>query len=164
MSALHVAVALVLVQRLAELIHARRNTRRLMENGGIEHDARYYWLYVLVHASWFAALLLFVEPATEPDYFALAIYVLLQPVRYWVVATLGPYWTTRVIVVPGRAAIRNGPYRLIRHPNYVVVVCEIALLPLAFGAWLVALIFTILNAALVLRRIRIENQLFARHA
>jgi methyltransferase len=91
----------------------------------------------------------------------LALFLLVQPLRYWVIFSLGEYWNTRVLVVPGTRLVRRGPYRYLRHPNYVVVAVEILTFPLIFGAWVTALIFSILNAALLYVRIREENQALA---
>ena len=103
------------------------------------------------------------SPADTPRVWpVVALYGVVQIARYWTIATLGSFWTTRVIVVPGEAPVRRGPYRFIRHPNYTVVVCEIALLPLAFGAWEIAGVFSVLNAALLAHRIRIEDAALGR--
>jgi methyltransferase len=98
----------------------------------------------------------------QPDLFWLAIYVFLQAARLWVLATLGPRWTTRIIVLPGEDLVKEGPYRFLNHPNYWVVIGEIAVLPLVFGLPLVALVFTLLNAAVLWIRIREENRALAR--
>ena len=149
-----VAVALA---RLAELLYARHNTRRLLAQGAQEHGAGHYPLIVLLHASWLASLALFV-PADAPAVPALLIlFLLVQLLRIWVLASLGRFWTTRIITLPGAPLVRKGPYRFLRHPNYLVVVLEIALLPLSFGAWHIALIFSLLNAAMLSWRIREEN-------
>ena len=84
--------------------------------------------------------------------------MLVQPLRIWIIASLGPYWTTRIITVPGEPLVRRGPYRFFRHPNYIVVCAEIGVLPLAFGAVEIAIVFSILNAALLSWRIRVEER------
>lgn len=161
MSALYLVVALVALQRLAELALARRNTRRLRACGGVEVGARHYPLLVSLHVAWLGALVVMV-PADAPLRMPpLALYIAVQGFRYWAMAALGENWTTRIITVPGRAPVRHGPYRYLRHPNYMVVACEIALLPLVFGAWKIALVFTVLNGALLAHRIRIENAALA---
>ena len=157
MSALHAVVASVAMLRLAELIWARRNTARLLENGAHEIGAAHYPLFVVLHAGWLVALLIWVPADTAPRWPWLAAFIGLQGARLWVIASLGERWTTRIIVVPGAALVRRGPYRWLRHPNYAVVVAEIAVLPMAFGAWQVALIFSVANAALLTHRIRVEN-------
>lgn len=150
-------LAAVAVARLAELLYARYNTRRLLAQGAQEHGAGHYPLIVLLHASWLASLALFV-PADAPVVPALLIlFLLVQLLRIWVLASLGRFWTTRIITLPGAPLVRKGPYRFLRHPNYLVVVLEIALLPLSFGAWQIALIFSLLNAAMLSWRIREEN-------
>ena len=157
MSPLYVVVAFVAAQRLVELVWARRNTRRLRARGGIEHGAAHYQLIVALHTAWLAAMLLLIPAETVPNPAMIALYLLLQPLRYWAIASLGDYWTTRVIVVPGAEPVRHGPYRLLRHPNYAVVALEIPLLPAAFGAWMIAAVFGVLNIALLAHRIRVEG-------
>jgi methyltransferase len=156
-SALYVVVALVAAQRLVELGWARRNLARLRGRGGIEYGAEHYPLIVGLHAAWLLAMVVFIPADATPDPFMLALYVLLQPLRYWAIASLGEYWTTRVIVVPGSTPVRRGPYRFLRHPNYLIVAIEIPLLPAAFGAWIMAAVFGVLNVALLVRRIAVER-------
>ncbi len=161
MTAVQIVVLLVALQRLAELAYARRNTRRLLAAGGIEAGAGHYPLMVLLHAAWLVALL-FMVPADAPLHWALlALFLLLQAGRLWVIASLGRYWTTRVITLPEAPLVRRGPYRYLRHPNYVIVAAEIAALPLAFGAWELALVFSLLNAGVLAWRIRIEDRVLA---
>jgi methyltransferase len=156
-----IILALVTLQRLGELWLSNRNTRRLLANGAREVARSHYPLIVAVHASWLVALWWF-APGRPVDASWLALFVLLQLGRTWVIATLGPRWTTRIIVLPDAPLVRSGPYRLVNHPNYVVVTGEIVVLPLAFGLWEVALIFTILNAAVLAIRIRQENRALGR--
>jgi methyltransferase len=156
-----VILALVTLQRLGELWLSRRNTRRLLAHGAREVGAAHYPLIVAVHAAWLAALW-WLAPARPVDGFWLGMYVLLAIARIWVLAALGRRWTTRIIVLPGAPLVRRGPYRFVDHPNYVVVVGEIAVLPLVFGLWQVALAFTVLNAAVLTVRIREENRVLGR--
>ncbi len=156
-----VIVLLVAAQRLAELIYSRGNTRRLMAEGGIEHGASRYPLLVLLHAAWLAALFFFVPPEAAVSWLLIGAYLLLQAARLWVVASLGRFWTTRVITLPGAPLVANGPYRLMRHPNYLVVAAEVAVLPMAFDAFEIALAFTVLNLLLLRHRIRIEDAALA---
>lgn len=149
-------LALVTLERLAELWLARRNTRALVAAGAIEFASGHYPLIVLLHAIWLSGLWLFAgKNAVEISW--LAIFLLLQVLRVWVLATLGPRWTTRIIVQPGRPLVAHGPYRWISHPNYVVVVGEIAVLPLCLGLPWYALGFSIVNALVLAIRIRAEN-------
>jgi methyltransferase len=149
------------MQRVVELTYARRNTARLLASGGVEVGASHYPLIVLLHAAWLVTMAIVIPPYREPNWYLIALYVSLQPLRIWTIATLGPYWTTRLITVPNAPLIRTGPYRIFRHPNYIVVCAEIAILPLAFGAVEVAIIFSILNAALLSYRIRLEERILA---
>jgi methyltransferase len=157
MNAAIAILALVTAQRLAELIVSRRHTRALLARGGYEVGAGHYPLIVAVHAAWLAALW-WLAPDRPVIWPLIALFVLLQGARLWVLATLGERWTTRIIVLPGAPLVARGPFRFVRHPNYLVVIAEIALLPLAFGLWQVALIFSLLNAAMLAVRIRAEEK------
>lgn len=156
-----VILALVTLERLVELWLSNRNTRRLMLQGAQEHAPGHYPLIVALHASWLAALW-WLAPERPIEPFWLALFLLIEGGRAWVLATLGERWTTRIIVLPGAPLIRAGPYRLTDHPNYLVVVAEILVLPLVFGLWRTALIFTLLNGALLAIRIREENRALGR--
>ena len=151
----------VTLQRIGELVLARRNTARLRAQGAIEVGARHYPAIVALHAAWLAGLwaLAWDVPPSVP---LLAIFIVLQAARVWVVATLGDRWTTRILVLPQVPLVRSGPYRFLRHPNYVVVTAEIAVLPLAFGLLAYALVFSVLNAAVLALRIKAENDALAR--
>jgi methyltransferase len=150
-----IILALVTLQRLGELVLARRNTKALMARGAIEMGAAHYPLIVAVHAAWLIALWVFGRNQ-EVNLPALAAFVALQFVRVWILATLSSRWTTRIVVLPGEPLVASGPYRYFAHPNYAVVVGEIALLPLALHLPMLALIFTVLNAAVLTIRIRAE--------
>jgi methyltransferase len=152
-----IILALVTLQRAGELVLARHNTRRLLARGAIELSPQHYPLIVAVHTAWLVALWTFGrhQPVNIP---ALGLYLLLQVLRGWVLWTLGSRWTTRIIVLPGAPLVAGGPYRFLSHPNYAVVVAEIAVLPLALHLPAIALIFTILNAAVLALRLRAENR------
>lgn len=152
-----VILALLAAQRLGELVLANHNTRRLLARGAVETGADHYVYIVLLHAAWLAglAILAWDRPV---DPVILALIILLQAARIWVLMTLGPRWTTRIITLPGAPLVTKGPYRFISHPNYVVVVLEIALIPLAFGLVWFALVFSILNALMLWVRIRAEGR------
>ena len=156
-----VILALVTLQRLGELWLSNRNTRRLLARGARESGAAHYPLIVAVHVLWLATLW-WLAPTRPIDGFWLAMFVLLELARIWVVASLGARWTTRIIMLPGEPLVRRGPYRFVNHPNYLVVVGEIAVLPLVFGLWQVALLFSLLNAAILAVRIREENRALGR--
>lgn len=158
MSWLYLILAAVAVQRLAEMIQADRNTKRLLARGAIEVAPYQHPFFVLFHAGWLVAMLVFISSSTAPNWWLIAAYALVECGRVWTITTLGPYWTTRIITVPNEPLVRRGPYRFMKHPNYLIVTAEIALLPLAFGAWAIALVATIVNAALLIWRIGAENQ------
>ncbi|MES2097291.1 MAG: isoprenylcysteine carboxylmethyltransferase family protein [Pseudomonadota bacterium] len=157
MSLPYIIMALVTAQRLAELVIASSNTRYQRALGAIEIGRAHYPVMVALHASWLAVLWLTVggQPVSLP---LLGVFVLLQALRIWVLATLGRRWTTRIIVRPGAPLVTGGPFRFVRHPNYCVVVGEIAVLPLVFGLVWVAVVWSLLNAAMLRVRIRSESQ------
>jgi methyltransferase len=151
-----ILLAYLTVQRLVELWWAKQNEARLMASGGIEYGQTHLPLMFLLHAAWLAGLwLLAYDRPVEP--FFLTLFVVLQTARFWVLVTLGRRWTIRIIVIPGEQLVARGPYRLLRHPNYAVATGEIAVVPLALGLPTYALVFSILNAALLAIRISAEN-------
>jgi methyltransferase len=152
-----IILALVTLQRLGELWLSNRNTQRLLAQGAHEVGAGHYPLIVALHALWLAALW-WLAPTRPIDGFWLGMFVLIELARIWVLVSLGRRWTTRIIILPEAALVRRGPYRWVNHPNYLVVIAEIAVLPLVFGLWQIALIFSALNAAVLTVRIREENR------
>lgn len=152
-------LALVTLQRLGELVLARRNTTRLLARGAREVAPGHYPLIVLLHAAWLIGLWLLVVGYGHGDvrWPWLAVFIVLQALRVWVIATLGPRWTTRIIVLPGAPLIRKGPYRFFAHPNYWVVTGEILVLPLVFGLPWFGVVFSLLNAAVLWVRVRAET-------
>ena len=157
MTAAEIILALVTAQRGGELLLSRAHTEALMARGAVEIAPGHYPLMVAVHTAWLISLWAF--GYDQPiDIIALVIYLALQVLRVWVMATLGARWTTRIIVLPNAPLVTSGPYRYLRHPNYAVVAGEIAILPLTLQLPAVAVIFTLLNAGVLLIRIRPENQ------
>jgi methyltransferase len=152
-----IILALVTLQRLGELWLSNRNTKRLLAQGAREHAAGHYPLIVALHTAWLAALWWF-APLRPVDGLWLVMFILVETARVWVLVSLGGRWTTRIIVLPEAPRVRRGPYRWIDHPNYLVVIAEIAILPLVFGLWRMALLFSLLNAAVLSVRIRAENK------
>ncbi|HEY6916760.1 MAG TPA: isoprenylcysteine carboxylmethyltransferase family protein [Allosphingosinicella sp.] len=155
-------LGLVTAQRLAELVIARRNTAALLARGAHEASPGHYPLIVLLHGAWLVSLWL-LAPGRAIVWPWLLLFLMLQAGRVWVLATLGPRWTTRIIVLPGAPLVTTGPFRFVRHPNYLIVAGEIAALPLAFGLWPAALVFSLLNAAILYVRIRAEEAAWAGH-
>ncbi len=149
-------LAFVTAERVAELFLAKRNTARLLDRGAREVAAAHYPLIVALHAVWLGGLWLWAwDRPIQPTW--LALFAVLQILRLWVLATLRDRWTTRIVVLPDAPLVTTGPYRFLSHPNYAVVVGEIAVLPLVFGLPLYALAFSILNAIVLSIRISAEN-------
>jgi methyltransferase len=163
-----VAVGVLAAQRLGELALSRRHERTLRDAGAVEAGAGHYPLMVVLHASWLAATALEarLRPARRPGVAALAAgtFVAAQGLRYWAIATLGPRWTTRIIVPADEAPVTTGPYRWLQHPNYVAVILEIASFPLVLGAPRTAAAGSAANAALLAVRIRAEDAALGRRA
>lgn len=154
-----IILAAVTLQRLAELVLSARNTKALLAAGAHEVGAGHYIFFPLLHGGWLVALTAYViwGGPIVVEWPLIAVFVVLQLGRLWVLLTLKSRWTTRIIVMPGETLVASGPFRFVRHPNYMVVVGEIAVLPLAFGAWPIALIFSLLNGVLLAYRIRMEE-------
>ncbi len=151
----------VTLQRIAELALSQRNMKQLLARGGYEVAPGHYPFMVALHATWLASLWL-LGPGPPIELVPLLIFVLLQIARAWVIATLGERWTTRIIVLPGEPLVTTGPYRWVNHPNYLIVAGEIFVLPLVFGLWQLALLFSLLNALILWMRIRAEDRALRR--
>jgi methyltransferase len=156
-----IVIVAVAIQRLVELAWSRRNTKRLIALGATEIGADHYPFIVLMHTAWLVTMLVLLPPGGAISPVPFALFLALQLVRLWVLATLGSFFTTRIISLPNAPLVRSGPYRFIRHPNYLVVAGEVALLPLALGEPGVAIGFFILNAAMLSWRIRVEERALA---
>ncbi len=166
LTAFVVVVALVALERLAELVVSKRNAAWSFERGGRETGRGHYPVMVLLHSGFLVAMLVeaFVRRPEVSAALAWSMVVLVaaaQGLRWWCIVTLGPQWNTRVIVVPGLGPVRSGPYRLLSHPNYVAVVIEGVALPLVHACWITAVVFTVANAGLLTVRIRVENEALA---
>ncbi|MBV9460254.1 MAG: hypothetical protein JO141_22470 [Bradyrhizobium sp.] len=163
MSFASIVLLLVTLQRLGELGLAQYNTKKLVARGAIEVGASHYPFVVAVHAAWLITLwILGRDQAVNLS--ALTLFVVLQGLRVWIIATLGSRWTTRIIVLLGEPLITSGPYRYLAHPNYAVVAAEIAILPLALHLPVTALVFTLLNTAVLFIRIRAESRVLSEAA
>jgi methyltransferase len=159
-----IAYAIILavaVERLVEVAWSRRNTRKLLAQGAAESGAGHYPLIILLHIAWMGTIALALPTPAAISIVPLGLFLVLQACRAWVMVSLGPYFTTRIISRPGEPLVSGGPYRILRHPNYLVVVGEVLLLPLVFGEIAVAGVFSILNALLLAWRIRVEDAALA---
>lgn len=152
-----VILALVTIERAGELLLAKRNTKRLLAMGAKEYAPGHYPLIIMLHAAWLASLW-WLGPQRSIHPFWLALFFLIELGRVWVLVTLAQRWTTRIIVLPDAPLVSRGPYRFMNHPNYLVVAGEVFVLPLVFGLWSVALVFTLLNGALIAVRIHAEDR------
>ncbi|HEV1999243.1 MAG TPA: isoprenylcysteine carboxylmethyltransferase family protein [Xanthobacteraceae bacterium] len=153
----------VTIERLAEVLWSARNEAGLRGQGAIEHGAEHYPFMVALHAAWLAGLWVFAW-GLPANGWAVAAFVLVQGLRFWILTSLGRRWTTRVLVLPGKPLVASGPYRWLRHPNYWVVAAEVALVPLAFGLVGYAIVFSLLNGVMLALRIRVENRALAEAA
>ncbi len=152
-----IILTLVTVQRLAELVIARRNTSALLVNGGREVGAAHYPVIVLFHAAWLLGLWIFAR-GQDVYWILIAVFAVLQGLRVWVLTTLGARWTTRIILMPEKPLVVGGPFRFLRHPNYLVVALEIFALPFAFGLIWFGLICGVINLTILALRISIEEK------
>lgn len=153
MVAIWVALAFVALQRLLELRLARNNLKWALSQGAKEYGREHYPLFFLLHVGWMLGWLVEGLTRNQPSsiwWLWLAVFVLAQGLRYWAISSLGRYWNTRILIVPGAKKISSGPYRFLSHPNYLAVALELLSLPLMFNAWITAIIATVLNAILLL--------------
>lgn len=161
-------VALVAIQRLAEISISKRNCRRALARGGVESGADLYPWMAAMHAAFLAAgpaeVLLLARPWVPPlAAVMISLLILAQALRYWAVSALGDRWTVRVVCVPGDPLVTTGPYRWLRHPNYLAVAVEFITLPLVHTAWLTAAVFSVANAVVLRRRIVAEEDALRRY-
>ena len=167
-SPLHLLLPLVIVQRIGELRIARRNQKKLMGRGAVEVGSGHYPAIVALHTLWFVAMaaeIVILSRAINPFWIGLLLILLsAQALRYWTIRTLGERWTTRVYVVPGEKPVTGGPFRYLRHPNYVAVVTELLVLPLMFSCYVTAVAFSLVNSALLIIRIRTEERAWNEYA
>jgi methyltransferase len=159
-------IAAVAVERVAELVVSKRNLAWSRERGGTEFGAGHYPVMVVLHTALLVGCIVEVVALHRPfipslGWPMLAVVVATQVLRWWCITTLGHHWNTRVVVIPGAERVTGGPYRFIPHPNYVVVVIEGIALPLVHSAWITAVVFTVLNAALLRTRLKVENAALA---
>ncbi len=155
------AALLLLTQRGLEELYSQHNTRRLLSQDASEVGRDFYPIVAITHLCWIAALALLVPPRTQPYTPLIAAFLVLQLVRYWIIASLGRYWTHRILTLPGAPIVTRGPYRLLRHPNYAVTLAETLLLPLAFGEVALGMIFAVLWGAVLQHKIGLEDQALA---
>ena len=153
-------LAYIIFERLLELPIANRNTKRLIAAGGVEHAPGHYPLIVMIHTGWILAMV-GLGHNNPVNYALLGVYAGLQVLRVYILGTLGQRWTTRIIVVPGEQKVTKGPFAVVPHPNYLLVIAEILIAPLVLGLWEVAAVFSALNAAILVIRVSAEERAWA---
>ncbi len=153
-------ISFIILLRIAELFLAKRNEKWMLQNGAVEYGKKHYSLIVALHTSFFISLIVEYANQQTPSYsiFILIIYFLLLACKAWIIASLGKFWNTKIFRIPNFPLIKTGPYKYVKHPNYIVVVAEIALIPLAFHLYYTAIIFSLLNAIILSIRIKEENR------
>lgn len=165
MTAFFIFLSVLLVQRFVELAIAKRHEKSLRMLGAVEVDEAGYRMIVLMHAAFLASIVIefvFTKRPINPYWIILiAIFAAAQFLRYWAITSLGTYWNTKIIVIPDHQLVHEGPYKFVRHPNYIAVVTEIAVIPLIFSCYITAAVFTVLNAIVLRRRIRLETRALA---
>lgn len=156
-------IAFLITQRFTELYISKRNEKWLLSQGAIEYGREHYPYIVALHTLFIASLIAeyYLSGGKQISYIFVLFFILLLTFKYWVLSSLGPFWNTRIYRVPGSAAVRKGPYKLFKHPNYVDVVLEIAIIPLLFHLYYTAIIFSVLNLIILSVRIRVENSVWA---
>jgi methyltransferase len=157
-------ILFLVVQRLTELYISKKNEKWLLAQGAIEYGRGHYPYIVALHTFFIISLIgeYYLTGGQPISYIALSLFIMLLMFKYWVLSSLGPYWNTRIYRVPGSFAVKKGPYKLFKHPNYVDVVCEIAIIPLVFHLYYTAIIFSVLNGIMLSVRIKVENKVWAK--
>lgn len=157
-------IVFLALQRFTELYISNKNEKWLLAQGAVEYGRGHYPFIVALHIMFMLSLIAeYYLAGDKPiSYIALSLFLLLLIFKYWVLSSLGKYWNTRIYRVPGAVAVSNGPYKLFKHPNYVDVVCEIAIIPLVFHLYYTAIIFSVLNAIMLSVRIRVEDKVWAK--
>jgi methyltransferase len=157
-------ILFVIIQRLSELYIARGNEKWLRSQGAVEYGQQHYPYIVALHTLFIISIIVeyMLRGYTPIDYVFLILFALLLLFKFWALSSLGKYWNTKIFRVPGTGPVKKGPYKLFKHPNYFIVVCEIAIIPLVFHLYYTAVIFTVLNAIMLTVRIRVENKVWAK--
>lgn len=161
----YILIFFIIFQRIVELLIANKNAKYIQAIGGFEVGQKHYPFIVLTHTLFFTSLLIEGSSETMPSFWPIPFifFLFAQVLRIWVLTTLGRFWNTRIYIVPDSKPVKNGPYRFLRHPNYLTVMIEILSIPLVFGAYYTALAFSIINLSILFVRIRIEEQALIQH-
>ena len=156
-------ISCFILQRLSELVIARRNQKWLLAQGAVEYGKNHYPFMIALHTLFIVSLIVeyILRGGTEISWLFLVLFLVVISFKFWALSSLGKYWNTKIYRVPGVYPVRKGPYKFLKHPNYMEVVCEIAIIPLVFHLYYTSVIFTILNAAMLYVRISVENKVWA---
>jgi methyltransferase len=157
-------IIFLITQRLSELYIASGNEKWLRSQGAVEYGKEHYPYIVALHTLFIISIIAeyFLRGYTQIDYLFLVLFALLLLFKFWALSSLGKYWNTKIFRVPGSGPVKKGPYKIFKHPNYFIVICEIAIIPLVFHLYYTAIIFTVLNAIMLTVRIRVENKVWAK--
>jgi methyltransferase len=157
-------ISLFIIQRLSELFIARKNEIWLLEQGAVQYGQNHYPFIVALHTMFIASIIAEYVLRDQPpiSWIFLVIFLAILSFKFWALSSLGKYWNTKIYRIPGVYPVKRGPYKFLKHPNYMEVVCEIAIIPLVFHLYYTAIVFTILNAIMLTVRIRVENKVWAR--
>ena len=156
-------IAFLILQRLSELYIAGRNEKWLLQNGAVQYGQSHYPFIVALHTLFILSIITeyVLRGPININYIFLILFILVLSFKFWALSSLGKYWNTKIYRIPGVYPVKKGPYKIFKHPNYGEVICEIAIIPLVFGLYYTAIIFTILNAIMLTVRIRVENKVWA---
>ena len=157
-------ILFVILQRFSELFIARRNEKWLRSQGAVEYGADHYPYMVVLHTLFIISIIVeyMLKNNAPIDYTFLILFILLLAFKFWTLSSLGKYWNTKIFRVPGAGPVKRGPYKLFKHPNYIDVICEIIVIPMVFHLYYTAIIFTVLNAIMLMVRIRVEEKVWAK--
>jgi methyltransferase len=157
-----ILISILILQRLLELVIARKNEKWLLKQGAVEYGQRHYLFIVILHTLFIASLIIeySIKQATSLNILFLSIYIILVALKIWTISSLGKYWNTKIFRIPGMAPVNKGPYKFLKHPNYIIVIGEIAVFPLMFNLYFTAAVFSVLNAVMLTIRIKDENKVW----
>jgi len=158
-----VFLAFLITQRLSELYIARQNEKWLLKQGAVQYGQSHYPFMVGMHTLFIVSLIVEynLRDNTPFNYYFLLAFILVLSFKFWALSSLGKYWNTKIYRVPGVYPVKKGPYKIFKHPNYMEVVLEIAIIPMVFNLYYTAIIFSVLNAAMLYVRISVENKVWA---
>ena len=156
-------ISFLILQRLSELLIARRNEKWLLSQGAVQYGQSHYPFMIAMHTLFIVSIIVeyYLRGGTQISWIFLGIFLAVLLFKFWALSSLGKYWNTKIYRIPGVYSVKRGPYKFLKHPNYMEVVCEIAIIPLVFHLYYTAIVFTVLNAIMLSVRIRVENRVWA---